>query len=349
MNKAALRWKGRISALRPFAMGGGLMGIIFLLSFLNNLVQATRAANSPMVEIGQLVNGEIGANQYVTISGLVVYGVGFDESDGSKRVAVFYPLIDVVTGDLIFVHFTQAELLNKEGEEMLTVSGRTASPYPELTKMILRTVGDINAAGLRTTLTLYIDNVLQPGLVNRLYLQIAGLGVILMLCAAVLTVPRIIFAPEPLTGSAAVYAGGLGLVQVTGKLNKVDPKKVVLETTNRRQYFSKANANIHKTETSGLMVHVHQVIIRRTMGIKTGQTEYDWVVRINPHQVLRVEPGKLYTFDQRWAVRIVYKDDRDKEMELVLSFENNQDQSAFINTLKALGFAIQWLGYVNTI
>jgi hypothetical protein len=348
MNNTALRVRGWISALRPFALLGLVLGLLFGIAVGINLYQANRAANSPQIEIGQLLRGEIGPNDYVTITGFVVYGGGFTETEGEKIVAAINPVIDMNTGELIFVRFTQAELLTKEGEETITVSGRTAVPEDELARLIEGSITELESVGLSVTSDQYIKNVVQPGQINRAWLQIGAIGAAMVLCAAIYAMPAIVFNPEPLSAASPSPVAGLVNMQVTGKLFKAS-KKDIYQATKRRQHFAKAYANLIRLDPNGLMVHVHQVVRHRSYGITVGKTESDWLVKLYPHQVVKVEPGKLYTFNQRWAVRFVYKTEDDKESVLVVNFENDQDQAAFISLLKEMGFAVQTLGYANTI
>lgn len=348
MNNSGIRIKGWISALRPFALLGLVLGSLFILGVGINLSRANQAANSPEVKIGQLVSGEIGPNQYVTINGYVIYGGLFTQTEGDKLVGVVNPVIDPDTGEMILVLFTQEEVLTKEGEEMITVSGKTAAPNDELSQLIADIGPDLDAAGLTTNASLYIDNVLQPGQIKRAWLQIGGIGAAMVLCAAIYAMPAIVFEPGPLAAGAAEAGAGLGSVRVTGKLFKA-ARNNPFESTRRKQHFSKADANLIKDTPNGLLVSVHQVVRHRSYGITVGRTESDWLVRLAPYQAVKIEAGKLYTFFQQPAVRVVYKTEGDKEAVLVFSFQNDQDQAAFINLLKELGFAIQWLGYANTI
>ncbi len=343
-----LRIRGWISALRPFAPVVLILGIFLLISLGSDLYQAYRVSTSPEVEIAQLVSGEIGVNDYVTITGLALYEARLDETQGDNLVAVFVPVIDLETGAMVFVRSTQDTVMSKEGAEIITLSGKTAAPEDELVRVISEDLDVISDAGLTTTLDLYIDKVLEPDRINRLLLQLGGVGIGVFLCAAVIAMPAIVFNPEPLAVGLSAAGVSLGIVQVSGKLFK-SVKNNPLEATRRKQHFSRANANLIKDATSGLIVSVHHVVTHRTYGIKTGQTESDWLVKLTPYQVVRIEPGKLYTFVQHQAVRIVYKTEADKEAVLVFSFDNDQDQVAFINLLKEMGFAIQWLGYANTI
>lgn len=348
MNKTTLRLRGWISALRPFALMAGVIGLLSLIGLGINVYRANQAVNSPEVKIGQLVSGEIGANQYVTITGYIIYGGFFEQTDGDKLVAVVNPVIDMLTGEMIFVRFTNEDVRTKEGEEAVTLSGKTAVPDAEFTQLILDVLPDLEAVGLRTTSFLYIDNVLQPGQINRTWLQIGVVGVVIVLGAAIYAMPGIVFNPEPLAVGSSAVGVSLGNVQVSGKLFK-SVKNNPFEATGRKRHFSRANANLIKDASNGLIVAVHHVVTYRTYGIKTGQAESDWLVKLTPYQVVRIEPGKLYTFIQHQAVRIVYKAEADKQAVLVLSFETDQDQAACINLLKEMGFAVQWLGYVNTI
>ena len=177
--------------------------------------------------------------------------------------------------------------------------------------------------------------------------QLGVTGGVIVLCAAILAFPAIVFEPAPPAVAPAVAGVGVGDIQVSGKLSKAS-KRNPFEATKRRMNFARANAQLFKLDPNGLMVSVHRVVYRSMGWIPLGKIESDWLAKIYPHQVVRLEPGKLYAFNQRWAVRFVYKADGDKETVLVISFEHNRGQAAFINLLKERGFAIQTLGYASS-
>lgn len=349
MNQSMLRFKGWLSAFRPFALGIGLLGMFIFRGGLNKYNLASRAVYSPQVEIGQLLRGEFEPGSYVTISGLLLFGGIIEETENDMVAAVYNPLIDLDTGDMIVVRFTQREMFRKEGEEMIRVSGILASPDSELNQLIRDVMPDAESVGLITTADLYVDIILVPGQVDRLKTQMVGLSMLLIFGALFVAMPPIIFAPEPMTARPLTAGSGSARVQVTGMIYKLYPRGVSLEPAKHRRHFSKAQAYVVRDEPCGLSVHVHQVVTHRYMGIQTGRTESDWRVRIAPHQVMCIESGKLYTFDQRWALRIKYRDHLDKDAVLVLSFESDQHQATFVSMLKEMGFAVSWLGYASPI
>ena len=349
MNSYRLRFKGWISALRPYALLAIVLGSFFLIGFIKSYTQASRAANSPEVAIGALVRGEVEPGSYVTLSGLLLYGGLIEEMEDNKLVAVFNPLVDPVTGQMILVRFTQQEVFSREDEEMIIISGRTASPGRDLAPLIEQFLPEIRAAGLTTTVDLYLRDILEPGQPQSLLPGLVGVGLGMLVCAVIVVMPRIVFSPQPLSASASLEQGIPNRVRVTGRLNKVNPKATSLELTKRRQHFAKVAVAVLSTEKRELVVHYHQVAVNRYMGIKIGTNVSDWAVRLSPIQVVRIEPGRLYSFDVRPALRIVYKDQPDRESVLALSFENDKEQAFFVEMLKELGFSVQWLGYVNTI
>lgn len=349
MNQNTLRFKGWISALRPYALSVILLGSFFLIGFIKSYTMAYRAAHSPQVSIGALVRGEIETGSYVTLKGWVFYGGLIEEKEGSKLEAVFNPLVDPVTGDMILVRFTQREVFSREDEEMITVSGLISSPGTDLTEQIEQMLPEIRAAGFNPTTDLYLRDILEPGQPQSLLPGLVGVALAMLVSAVIAVMPRIVFAPHPLTASASPEEGIPKRIRVTGRLNKVNPKASSLELTKRRQHFAKVAVAVLATEKRELVVHYHQVVVNRYMGIKIGTNVSDWAVRLSPIQVVRIEPGKLYSFDERPALRITYKGQPDRESVLVLSFEGDKEQAFFVEMLKELGFSVQWLGYANTI
>ena len=349
MNQNTLRFKGWISALRPYALAVILLGSFFLIGFIKSYTMAYRAAHSPQVSIGDLVRGEIEAGSYVTLQGYMFYGGLIEEREGSKLEAVFNPLVDPSTGDMLLVRFTQREVFSREDEEFLRVSGLISSPGTDLTEQIEQMLPEIRAAGFNPTTDLYLRDILEPGQPQSLLPGVIGTALAMLVSAVIVAMPRIVFSPQPLTASASPEEGIPKRVRVTGRLNKVNPKATSLELTKRRQHFAKVPVAILGTEKRELVVHYHQVVVNRYMGIKIGTNVSDWAVRLSPIQVVRIEPGKLYSFDERPALRITYKDQPDREAVLVLSFESDKEQAFFVEMLKELGFSVQWLGYANTI
>jgi hypothetical protein len=240
-------------------------------------------------------------------------------------------------------------VFSREDEEMITVAGRTASPGRDLAPLIEQALPEIRSAGFNPTADLYIRDILEPGQPESLLPGLVGMALGMLVCAVIVVMPRIVFTPHPLTASPSPDQDASLQIKVTGRLYKINPKPTPVEFTKRRQHFSKIAPAFHPLDTGELIIHYHQVVVNRYMGIKIGTNISDWAVRLSPIQVVRIEPGRLYTFDVCPALRITYQDMQDREAVLVLSFQDDQDQATFTNILKELGFSISWLGYANTI
>ena len=53
-----------------------------------------------------------------------------------------------------------------------------------------------------------------------------------------------------------------------------------------------------------------------------------------------IEPGKVYSLKNRWAVRFHYQGIKDKPQTLVISFDKPWGQSSFVGLLQEMGFQI---------
>ena len=69
---------------------------------------------------------------------------------------------------------------------------------------------------------------------------------------------------------------------------------------------------------------------------------------VKPAQVIAVEPGKIYSWRDRWAVSIRFKDSADKPQTMLISFENAASQANFVNFLREKGYAVSSGQYAVT-
>jgi hypothetical protein len=91
MNDLIPRLKAIIGSLKPFAIVVAMLAVVLLIIFGTDLLTAVRNINGPQtVTIGQLVKGEVGRGQYVTVSGVAQYNAGYTETEDGRTVADYY-------------------------------------------------------------------------------------------------------------------------------------------------------------------------------------------------------------------------------------------------------------------
>ena len=56
--------------------------------------------------------------------------------------------------------------------------------------------------------------------------------------------------------------------------------------------------------------------------------------------MIDIEPGKLYGWRDRWAVRFRYKGRNDKPETLLVSFDHAAGQASLVELLCKMGFAV---------
>ncbi len=235
MNETRLRWKARIGASKPFAFLIVLFSLLFLWILIASLQKALKNPSGPQqVTIGQLARDEIEMDRYITVIGLAAYRMNYQETNDGKLVAIIYPLIDLDTGEVIFVKSSRIDLANKSEEENVTISGMTRTTPSDLKQLIQKDLPDITTAGLKTTALLYVLEGEKPGNASALLMQIAGIGLLLLLCAATFFFPSVVFRPYPLQIPAQAIQDKPG-AKATGLFQQVIRMEPKLEFGQKRR------------------------------------------------------------------------------------------------------------------
>jgi hypothetical protein len=197
----------------------------------------------------------------------------------------------------------------------------------------------MHEAGLSTTPNLYLEGGQKPGNVSLLILGIAGLGLLLILCVAVLFFPNTVFRSQPVDASA-VPATGVSVAKATGRFQKLKRLEPSIELGRGTHRFREANANLAPLGAQRLMVYIHYVESFKGVGITLFRNKTDWAAFVDPSHTLDVEPGKLLGWRDRWAVRLRYKNDQGKSQALILTFDDTGPQFGFLNALQQMGFPV---------
>jgi hypothetical protein len=338
MNESLWRWQGRIGSLKGLAFIVLIFVVIFSFPVIDNLNIAVRnTSGSQQVTISQLVSGNVNAKQYISVSGLASYDLAYTETEDGVTKAIIYPLIDRESGTVIFVRTTQTNL-GTASDTMVTVAGLTSKAPSDLKRAIEKDIADINAAGFQTSTVLYIEDGKKPGQTIVFLMQLAGMGLVGILCIVTFFFPTIVFKvfpPQQVAQGEAVN----NTVKATGtfvQVKKMEP----LEFGKTKRKFTNSNANLLILDDKSLGVYIHFIYTTRVYGIQVSRQETDWMVLVKPLQIVAIEPGKLYGWRDLWALSVRYRDSNENEQKVLISFANAASQVNFVNYLRDTGFAV---------
>jgi hypothetical protein len=338
MNETLLRWKGRVGSLKGFSYIVLIFLVIFLFPVVDGLITASKnPSTSQEVTISQLVSGEIGAKQYINVSGVASYNLAYTETEDGVKKAVIYPLIDQNDDAVVFVRTKKIEL-DSAPDATVTISGMTTTAPSDLQSAIQKDLADINSAGFKTSTILYIEEGKKPGQVITYLLALAIMAFAGLLCIGTLFFPTTAFGtyPVPQVAPGAEVSKAIKATGMFQQVKKMEP----LEFGKTKRKFTNSNANLFVMEDKSLGVYIHFIYIHRAYGIQVSRQESDWMILVKPTQVLAIEPGKIYSWRDTWAVRVRFQDSNQKEQSLMISFANAASQVSFVNFLRERGFAV---------
>jgi hypothetical protein len=344
MSETTLRWKGRLGSLKGVAVFVLIFAVIFLLIALGDLSTATGNPTTPQtVTIGQLVKGELGAERYISVSGLALYSEFYKETENGQTVNQFYFIVDEDTGDMLLVKAANP-LPAGDSQKQATLSGLTHSTDSKLQSLIESDFQDMHKAGVQTTATLYLTEGQKPADVTQSTLLVGGLLLVIVLCVATFFFPSTVFGPKPIDFAAATAAVGEPGVKATGRFQRLASVQPSITIGKGTRQFNNGIANIVTLNDGGVMLYIHHVLTYRTYGVKTGQRESDWAVMLDRSRVQEVEPGKVYGWRDRLAARVRYQTEAaapaSKPQALIVTFNHAGAQRDFVNLLQQRGFTV---------
>lgn len=339
MNETLLRWEGRIGSLRSLAIIVLIFLVIFAFSAVGNLNTALKnpAGSQSAVTISQLTSGQVGAGEYIMVSGLASYELAYIEKEDGVKKAIIYPLIDQKEGVIVFVRTTNVAL-ETAADANVTVSGMTTGSNTDLKNAVESDMADINSAGFKTTSALYVEEGKQPSQLGTSLLILAAMAFAGLLSIATFFFPTTAFGAYPVqqVPPDAVVTKAIKSTGMFQQVKKMEP----LEFGKTKRKFENSIANLFVMEDKTLGVYIHFVYTHRVYGIQVSKQETDWMVLVKPMQVVAIEPGKIYSWRDRWAVSVRYRDANSKEQTVYIIFENLASQVNFVNYLREKGFAV---------
>jgi hypothetical protein len=339
MNESTLRWKGRLGSLKPIAALVLLFAVIFLLLALSDLSVASSNPSEPEgVDIARFAAGEIGASRYVSVSGTAFYPAAYEETEDSRVVSEYYFVVDTDASSMVLVEADGSVPIVERSEEV-TISGMTRNTPSDLKALIESDLPDIRDAGLETSPSVYIQAGQKPADVSQQTALVGGLGVLSALCVATFFFPGTVFGPKPVDISD-VAAKGAPVTQATGQFQKLSSVRPSIQIGKGTRKFSNSVANIIPLEDRRLMIYVHHILTTKAYGVTVNRQESDWGAFIDSANVIDIEPGKVYSWKDRWAVRLRYKDEKEQPQTLFVMFNQPGLQSEFVGLLRQMGFAV---------
>lgn len=346
MNESLLRWKGRIGSLKPLAFLVLIFLVIFTFPAVTGFVTALKNPSAPRsVTVSELISGNIGTQRYVEVSGVASYKLAYTETENDVPKAIIYPLIDRQGNAVIFVRTTKAELASSP-DTQVTVTGITTSASSDLKNLIEKDLSEINGAGFQTSSALYIEEGQKPGQIIVYLLALAIMAFATVLCIVTFFFPSVAFGAFPVQ-QIPPDAKISKAIKATGNFQQVKTMQP-LEFAKARRKFTDAIANLFVMDDRSIGVYIRYILTRRVYGIQVSKQETDWMILIKPAQIMAVEPGKIYSWRDRWAISIRYKDSAERQQTAIISFEDSASQANFVNFLREKGHAVSSGQYAVT-
>lgn len=338
MRDILLRIRGVIGSLKPLTVIILILAAILLVKAVSDFVVVLRSPVAPhAVSVSEIVEGQVATKTYVSVSGYAYYEMGYTEEENGSTVATFYWLADETTGHIAVVKASTRTTHDRTSKNA-TVIGMTARTPSELKSIVKQDIGDLRDEGFEIGADVYVREGAKPPdlLITLLLMSVAG--AVTAVCLLLLLFPTIVFEPGPVPVVAGPVKGNEG-IRASGRFLQLRQVRPSIDIGKRTRRFDRAVANIVRLGNNRLMVCIHHVLRSYVYGLRVGTQESDWGVLLDHDNVRRIEPGTLYGWQNRYAVRIEHIQ-RDKPHTLVVSFEQPWGLSLFIKRLRLLGFPV---------
>jgi hypothetical protein len=333
----SLRWKGRIGSLKPLAVLVIIAAALGLVASVESLTTARANPTGPQpVSIREIAERLVDSRQYVVVAGFAEYEWAYSYEENGRTTVVYYYLYDEDEGYILVVE-ADATNLESRVDADVALSGITWTMPGDLRALVEEDAEELADYGWVLASTLVLKEGEAPGSETAALAWTIGLGVASLLSVCVLFFPAVVFTP------GAAHAGGTGPqvektigVQASGRLQRLKSLQPAIEVGRGWRKFTKAVANVVPLQNRRVMLYIHHIY--RYSGIKVSDTQ--WALVFDPMNVVSVEPGKVVGFKDRWAVRFVHRQRREKPEELIVSFASPEDQGDFVALLRAAGFVL---------
>lgn len=328
-----LHWQARLGANKLLASLIAITMLLFLGMLHADLENSIDWLNGPvhrsLAELNEPANQY---EQYVHVSGTALFDRALKRIDNGRVTMLYYPLIDERTDTTLWIRSAHPRIdIQKFKPQQINVSGMFRQTSPLARKWLDANTSMIESTGAPLT-TWQLDaeqTPLKPWLILPL---IIGLSITLLLSVLALICPAIVFAPAPIE-PASIFETGAPGVRVAGRFHRLRHLEPWIEFADAARNFRPAVAELLRLENRHLMV-----LARYTSRSRRETTQ--WGVLIEPARLIKIEPGKLYGWRDRWAVRIEYYDQDWRTQSLIVSFNHSGAQAEFVERLKQMGYDV---------
>jgi hypothetical protein len=293
------------------------------------------------MSIDDLMAGGARPYRHVSLEGDAYYDVGYTETSNGATTAIYYIFLDP-KGTQGLVVRAPTTSVPAQSPASITLTGLIHTSPPELSNAVEADLAMYRQHGVEVDPSFYLAEGERPmdapvGL--AILLGSVGLGVVAFVP---LFFPTTVFAPQPATMSAAPSPLPPGQnVQATGRFQQLKSLHPTLETGRRWQRFTNAVANLITLQDGRLMIYIHHVVRTRMYGaITVSKRESDWAVLVSKSDPWQIEPGTIYGWKDRPAVRFRRQEMGRKMDDVYVIFNHPSPQAEFVTALRTSGFAV---------
>ena len=189
-------------------------------------------------------------------------------------------------------------------------------------------------------LNLALKNTDEPTLPASVVTLVLCIAVPVLLASALpFLFPSTVFGPHPVDTSAGPPPARPE-VKATGRFDQLIQLEPAIKVGEHTRKFANAAANVIPLAENRLMIYIRHAAKTRYKDAAARTTETDWGVFVDKNTVRAIEPGKIYGWKEKWAVRFRYMGPEKKEETLLAIFESAAAQAQFVELLQKSGFAL---------
>jgi hypothetical protein len=345
MDESSLRWKGRIGGLRGLSVLVWLGVGLLLLAYGPRAFRALTSSSGPeATTVGELNAGGADAFRHVSITGDPYYEIAYTESnEGGDVVGVYYLFLDPNTGQGLIV---QAPTPSLPGglPTSVTLTGLIQTSPPELSDAIEADQPFFQQNGVVVEPSFYLAEGERPISLLAASGLLLGSGLLVVLAVIPFFFPSTVFAARPSTSvpvPTTPQPPGEGGVRVRGRFQQVKNLYPSMEMGKRRQRFTDAVANLSMLDDGRLMIFIHNVVRTKLYGVVTvSRQESDWAVFVSKNEPWQIEPGTIYSWKDRPAIRFRREGTGSRPDDIFVVFGSPDGQAEFAKELRASGFPV---------
>jgi len=356
LNETLIRWKARIGSLKLVA--AVTIGILLIATVVavHQLAMALSNPEHPQpVTVQEVVSGAVGDDRFVTLQGYAKLDHGYQAATRGKIRSYYYYLLNDESRSLVVVK-ADPETFQRLVSANVSVSGMTRAAPGALQKLIQQDIPGIRDAGYLTTPTIFLEENAQPPEKFWMFAVVVVLLLSMGVLALAFLFPSTVFQPMPVDTFRIPDSrqGVSHTIWGRGTFYKLSSVQPFVELAGQAHRFRDTPVNIKPLPG-------HQILIQ-PLGAEPGQRTYSmdvgnqslnlsvegspdqWAIVVDEQNFIEIDPGKLYGWNDRWAIRMQYSSPDSKRESIILAFDNAVAQAECVDRLRELGFMVgMWI------